>query len=207
MNRRTNLFEQAFERALWATRLVMLVAVVGSILLAFGSFYLAIIDVISAFALFAEYSDLSLSTQAFTDLRNEAVTNIVRALDGFLISAILILFAFGIYELFLSKIETADRSEAVVRFLVPRGLDELKEKIARLVIVILVIEFFQRALRVPYAQAQDLLYLAIGILLVSGAIYLTAPGRLESESPKQSEERATSKAKSGNGVSEKPPSR
>src|ERR671916_1716959 len=179
MNRRTNLFEQAFERALWATRLVMLVAVVGSILLAFGSFYLAIIDVISAFALFAEYSDLSLSTQAFTDLRNEAVTTIVRALDGFLISAILLLFAFGVYELFVSKINPARRSTAVLHFLASGTLDELKEKVARLVIVVLVIEFFQRALRVPYEQAQDLLFLAIGILLVSAAVYLTAPRRLE----------------------------
>src|ERR687896_279200 len=104
MNRRTNLLERAFERVLWASRLVMLIAVIGSVLLAFGSFYLAIIDVISALAIFKDYSDLSLSTQAFTELRNEAVTTIVRALDGFLIGAILFLFAFGVYELFVSRI-------------------------------------------------------------------------------------------------------
>jgi uncharacterized membrane protein YqhA len=51
--RLTNLFEQAFERALWASRLVMLIAVIGSVLLAFGSFYLAIIDVISALAIWS----------------------------------------------------------------------------------------------------------------------------------------------------------
>jgi uncharacterized membrane protein YqhA len=57
MNRRTNLFEQAFERALWASRLVMLIAVAGSVLLAFGSFFLAIMDVISVFAIFRDYAD------------------------------------------------------------------------------------------------------------------------------------------------------
>src|ERR671911_1978114 len=155
MNRRTTLLEQAFERALWASRLVMLIAVVGSLLLAFGSFYLAIIDVISALAIFRNYSVLSLSTQAFTDLRNEAVTTIVRALDGFLISAILLLFAFGVYELFVSKINPARRSTAVLHFLASGTLDELKEKVARLVIVVLVIEFFQRALRVSYEQARS----------------------------------------------------
>jgi hypothetical protein len=36
----------------------MLIAVVGSLLLAFGLFYLAIIDVISALAIFREYSGL-----------------------------------------------------------------------------------------------------------------------------------------------------
>jgi uncharacterized membrane protein YqhA len=185
MKQLTTLLEQAFERALWASRLVMLIAVVGSLLLAFGSFYLAIIDVISALAIFRNYSVLSLSTQAFTDLRNEAVTTIVRALDGFLISAILLLFAFGVYELFVSKINPARRSTAVLHFLASGTLDELKEKVARLVIVVLVIEFFQRALRVSYEQAQDLLYLAIGILLVSGAIYLTAPRRLEATEPSE----------------------
>ena len=185
MKQLTTLLEQAFERALWASRLVMLIAVVGSLLLAFGSFYLAIIDVTSALAIFRDYSVLSLSTQAFTDLRNEAVTTIVRALDGFLISAILLLFAFGVYELFVSKINPARRSTAVLHFLASGTLDELKEKVARLVIVVLVIEFFQRALRVSYEQAQDLLYLAIGILLVSGAIYLTAPRRLEATEPSE----------------------
>ena len=135
MKQLTTLLEQAFERALWASRLVMLIAVVGSLLLAFGSFYLAIIDVISALAIFRNYSVLSLSTQAFTDLRNEAVTTIVRALDGFLISAILLLFAFGVYELFVSKINPARRSTAVLHFLASGTLDELKEKVARLVIV------------------------------------------------------------------------
>jgi uncharacterized membrane protein YqhA len=185
MKQLTTLLEQAFERALWASRLVMLIAVVGSLLLAFGSFYLAIIDVISALAIFKDYSDLSLSTQAFTDLRNEAVTTIVRALDGWLIGAILLLFAFAVYDLFVSKIDPARRSGVVLRFLEVGSLDELKEKVARLVIVILVIEFFQRALKVPYEQAQDLLFLAIGILLVSGAIYLTAPRRLEAPEPSE----------------------
>src|SRR5919112_694206 len=120
MNRRTNLLEQAFERALWASRLVMLIAVVGSVLLAFGSFYLAIIDAISVFAIFKDYADPSLGVQDYTKLRNDAVTTIVR-----------------------------------------------------------VIEFFQLALKLPYEQAQDLLYLAAGILFVSGAVYLTAPRRLE----------------------------
>ena len=179
MNRRTNLLEQAFERALWASRLVMLIAVVGSVLLAFGSFYLAIIDMISVFAIFKDYADPSLGVQDYTKLRNDAVTTIVRVIDGFLIGAILLLFAFAVYDLFISKINPARRSESGQSLLAVGSLDDLKEKVARLVIVVLVIEFFQLALKLPYDQAQDLLYLAAGILFVSGAVYLTAPRRLE----------------------------
>ncbi len=54
-------------------------------------------------------------------------------------------------------------------------LNELKENVARLVILVLVIEFFGVALSLQYAQPLDLLYLAVCIILVSGGIFLTAP--------------------------------
>jgi hypothetical protein len=38
---------------------------------------------------------------------------------------------------------------------------------------VLIIEFFQYALQLSFNTALDLLYLAIGILLIGGAIYLT----------------------------------
>ena len=49
---------------------------------------------------------------------------------------------------------------------------------ARLIILVLLIEFFQRALRIPYDSATDLFYLAVGILFVSAALFLT--GRFQS---------------------------
>ncbi len=90
---------------------------------------------------------------------------------------ILLIFAFGIYELFIGDIEVIDRSEAALRFLAVNSLNQLKENVARLVILVLVIEFFGIALSVQYTQSLDLLYLAVGILLVSGGIFLTAPRR------------------------------
>jgi hypothetical protein len=40
-------------------------------------------------------------------------------------------------------------------------------------VLMLVIKFFQQALRQKYASPLDLLYLAIGVLLIGGALYLT----------------------------------
>ena len=54
-------------------------------------------------------------------------------------------------------------------------LNQLKESVARLVVLVLVIEFLGVALSLQYAQPLDLLYLAVGILLVSGGLYLTTP--------------------------------
>jgi uncharacterized membrane protein YqhA len=44
--------------------------------------------------------------------------------------------------------------------------------VAKLVVLILVIELFQRALRLSYGSALEVLYLAAAIVLVSGGIYL-----------------------------------
>ncbi len=108
-------------------------------------------------------------------MRGKAITTIVKALDGFLIGALLLLFAFGLYELFVGDISAAEGSEAAPRLLVVSSLNDLKEKVARLVLLVLVIEFFQRALSLRYERALDLLFFAGGVLLVSAALYLTSP--------------------------------
>jgi uncharacterized membrane protein YqhA len=175
MSRPSNRLEAVFERLLWGSRLIMLVAVLTSVLLALGTLYLAVVDATRVIGILMDYADPSLGSKEATYLRNEAVASIVRTLDGFLITSILLIFAFGIYELFIGDIAVIDRSEAALRFLAVNTLNQLKENVARLVILVLVIEFFGVALSLQYAQPLDLLYLAVGILLVSGGIFLTAP--------------------------------
>ena len=99
----------------------------------------------------------------------------------FLISSILVVVAFGLYELFVGKINPAERSEVASRLLKIETLEELKERIAKLLAVILAVEFFQRALGLTYHNALDILYLAAAILLVSGALYLI--GRRSQDEP------------------------
>jgi uncharacterized membrane protein YqhA len=56
----------------------------------------------------------------------------------------------------MGDIEVIDRSEPALRFLAVHNLNQLKENVARLVILVLVIEFFGVALSVQYAQPLDL---------------------------------------------------
>lgn len=152
----------------------MLVAVVAGVLLALGSFYLALVDLVYFFRLIPDYGDFGVGARARDALRAEVITAIVKVLDGFLISAILIIVSLGLYELFVNRIDVARFSEASPRLLQVHDLDDLKERVARLILLVLLIEFFQRALRIPYDTALDLLYLGLGILFVSAAIYLTS---------------------------------
>lgn len=102
--------------------LLMLIAVVVSVLLAFGTLYLAVVDATRALGILIAYADPSLDSKEATYLRNEAVTVIIRTIDGFLITSILLIFAFAIYELSIGDIDVIDRSEAALRFLAVHNL-------------------------------------------------------------------------------------
>jgi hypothetical protein len=49
----------------------------------------------------------------------------------------------------------------------------LKDRLAKVVFLILIVTYFEYALRATYDTATDLLALAAGIALIAGAIWLT----------------------------------
>ena len=69
-----------FERDPWAGRLAILVAVVAGVVLALGAFWVALVDVYHCFAMLVDYADPSLEPRAYSNLRSDAVTTIVKAL-------------------------------------------------------------------------------------------------------------------------------
>jgi uncharacterized membrane protein YqhA len=165
--------ERAFERALWGSRLLVVGAVLVTVLLAVAALVLATVDAVWIVGLLAGYADPGLAGDARGALRTEIVTSIVKALDGYLIAALLIVVAFGLYELFVNRIDPAEGSPAAQRLLQVRDLEDLKQRVAKLVVLVLVIEFFQQALRLQVTGALELLWLGLGILVVSGALWLT----------------------------------
>jgi uncharacterized membrane protein YqhA len=103
----------------------------------------------------------------------DKLADIVGIIDGYLIAAILFIFALGLYELFVNKIDVIEGSELGSRLLLIRNLDDLKDRLANMIVVILIVKFFQQALGLKYATPLDLLALAVGIVLLGAALYLT----------------------------------
>jgi uncharacterized membrane protein YqhA len=62
------------------------------------------------------------------------------------------------------------------------SLDDLKSSLGKVILMILIVWFFEQSLIIEYHTALDLLYLGVGILLVSGALYLTQAGQ-KSQTP------------------------
>jgi len=164
--------ERAFEKALWASRLVIVGGVTISTLMALGAFYMATVDALTLPGLLRAYTSAALEDEQRSELRARALTVIVKSVDGYIITAILIIFSLGLYEFFISRLEEARQSPLASRLLDMSGLEDLKERIAKLLVLVLVIEFFQRALLLRVEGALDLLYLALGIVLIGLTLYL-----------------------------------
>ncbi len=178
----TGKLEALFEKLLWQSRLVVLVAVVASLVVAFAMFYVSTLDVWTLLGHILHYHDSTVDARA--GVRSAIVAHVVEVVDGYLLATIMLIFALGLYELFISRIEIAEGSELASRLLLIRSLDDLKDRLAKVVLLILVVKFFAYALRAKFEKPLDLLYLALGTALVAGAIKLShgSSGSKERES-------------------------
>ena len=164
--------ERAFEQVLWNSRLIVLLAVVASLLVGVGMFFVSTVDVVQLPGRLREYAIDPGHDSSHAKLRTEAVVRVVEVIDGYLLGTIMLIFAFGLYELFISRIDIAEGSELGHRVLLIRSLDDLKDRLAKVVILILVVKFFEHAIQMNFERALDLLYLALGTALLAGALYL-----------------------------------
>ena len=168
------LVERLFERVLWLSRLVVVIPVVASVALACAAFYLGTVDVVYVLAHLGSYADLAASAGTRATTRAALLGSIIKAIDIYLVAAILLIFALGLYRLFIGKIEAAERTEFAPHLLRIESVDDLKDRLAKVVLLVLIVEFLQYALGAHYTSALDLLYLAIGIALIGVALYVTS---------------------------------
>jgi uncharacterized membrane protein YqhA len=158
------------ERVLWGSRFIVLVPVMGALLLAIAAFVLGAADTISTVGLLAGY----IGPGEHAIVRGELIGSIVKAIDADLIGAILLVVALGLYELFINRLRAAEQSEVAERLLTIRSLDDLKDRISRLVLLILIVEFFGIALGLNITSALELLMFGVGIFLIAAAVYLAS---------------------------------
>jgi uncharacterized membrane protein YqhA len=168
--------ERVFESLLWNSRFVVVVAVLASMAAALGLFYVVTVDVYYAIVHLIDYADPGMSEAARQEIRNNTLTHVVEAVDGYLLATVLIIFALGLYELFVSDLDQARNSRAASKVLVIDTLDDLKNRLAKVILMILVVKLFENAVRTKMETALELVYLGGAIALVGVALYLTHGG-------------------------------
>ncbi len=164
------MFTRLIEKILWQSRYMVFFAVVSAIISALIMIILGCVEVTKV------VSDLVLTFSipgGFEGFSKSSVSHLVSAIDDYLIGTVFLIFGIGLYELFISKIDVAENDETSSRVLIIHDLDQLKEKIAKVVIMVLIVTFFKHAINFKYDEMINLLYLSIGILLIAISIYLT----------------------------------
>jgi len=168
-----DLIEKLFEGLLWRSRYVVLFAVLASMAAAIAIFYMATVDVVYLVSHILHYADSSLAPELRKALHDETITHVVEVVDGYLLAIVMLIFGLGMYELFISDIDEAQNSKASSAILVIHSLDDLKQRLAKVIIMIMIVTIFEMALKLRIAGALDLLYLAGAVALIGLALYLT----------------------------------
>lgn len=166
------MIESVFEKILWNSRYVVIAAVIASMFTSLAMFYMATVDAIVMISHLGEYAT-SLTAEDRALLRSTTVTHVVEIIDGYLLATVLLIFALGLYELFISKLDVAENAKVSGNVLVIHSLDDLKARLAKVILMILIVKFFEHAISIQYSDALSLLYLSGGIALIGLALYLT----------------------------------
>jgi uncharacterized membrane protein YqhA len=87
------------------------------------------------------------------------------------------IFSFGLYELFISNIDQAKGNNGS-KLLAIHDLDQLKYKIAKVIVMVLVVSFFQRVLHTEFVTPLEMMYFALSIMFLAiGLSFLSKVGK------------------------------
>ena len=159
-------FEEKFESILWNLRYVVILAVILSVLASITLFIIGSWDIMHSI-LFQNPLTNNIGHS------NNLLFKIISSIDLFLIGIVLLIFGFGVYELFISEIDIA-RDKFADSTLKINSLDQLKNKIIKVVIIVLIVKFFEKILKLTpnFNTPQDLLLLSVSILAICLGFYL-----------------------------------
>lgn len=166
------MLEKFFENAMWQTRLFVLFAVVFGLV---GSVILFVVASVDIYEVMMYTINTYINGLHPKDFHTIIVSKIIGAVDLYLIAVVLLIFSFGVYELFVSRIEVCGTSLSKV-LSVP-SLDHLKDKIAKVIVMVLIVSFFQKVINTNYSGALEMLYFALSIgILAVGLYFLSKVG-------------------------------
>jgi uncharacterized membrane protein YqhA len=162
-------FGRSVEAILWHSRHTVVVSVIASLIAAVCVFFTTTVDVVRLVVESASYAR-PLESVARSDLHDGLTAHAVEVVDGYLLAAALLVFALGLYEIFIAPIQRARTGN--VKLLVIETFDDLKNQLGKVIVLILVVNLFRDALAVRLTRALDLVYQGAAIALIGVALYL-----------------------------------
>jgi len=156
-------FELIFETVLWRFRLIAIVPVVMSLASSLLSFAMGTKDIYHSLANF--FGESSYHVQ-----ESVVLAGVVSGIDFYLIGVALLIFGYGMYELLISEIDVyRDQSDSpdAGGLLDIRNLDQLKEKLVKVLVVALIVSGFKTMISLPIENGDSMLKFCFGVLLLA----------------------------------------
>lgn len=166
------MLEKIFEAFLVRSRIITILPVIFGLIGAFVLFFISSYDVIKV--LFYTYQYFFVAGSE-VNLHDDVVGLIIGAVDLYLMALVLFIFSFGVYELFISDLEEFKHIKQS-KVLEVHSLDELKDKLAKVIIMVLIVNFFQRVLQMKFDTPTDMSFLAGSILALCIGLYFLHKG-------------------------------
>ncbi len=160
--------KRVFEKILWNSSYLTLLAVWSCIV---GMALLFISSALDMWSLLLEFINVHFLGHEVENFHIVLVSHVITAVDDFLLAIVLLIFALGVYELHIDKIDFARDDPAAGKLLQIESLDDLKDRLGKVILMILIVAFFKNVLHVTFDDPLNILYMGAGIFLVSLALY------------------------------------
>jgi len=159
---------------IFAFRYISWIAVIGSML---GSFLMFIVGGYKTYLAFVMFFSAPLTLNQENNVPlvnrgNHAMATLVSAMDIFLFALVLLIFGYGIYNLFISSMR-GDKEIKLPGFMRIENLSQLKATLAEVIVIILFVDFLESVINegtkwVPWEGVVT----PVAILLLAGAFRL-----------------------------------
>ncbi|KFK28595.1 hypothetical protein AALP_AA7G017900, partial [Arabis alpina] len=121
--------------------------------------------------------------------RGKVILLLVEAIDIYLLGTVMLVFGMGLYELFISNLDTSEslsvenannRSSLFGMFtlkerpqwLEVKSVSELKTKLGHVIVMLLLIGLFDKSRKIAITSVTDLLCISVSIFLCSACLFL-----------------------------------
>ena len=160
-------FENHFEKLLWKLRYIVILSVILSMVASISLFLIGSWDIIYSIV----YQNPLFNAEVTNN--NDLLFKIISSIDLFLIGIVLLIFGFGVYELFISEIDFA-KGKFAESTLKIKSLDQLKNKIIKVIIIVLIVKFFEKILKLTpqFTNPNDILIFSASILAICLGYFL-----------------------------------
>jgi uncharacterized membrane protein YqhA len=163
-----NRIESSFETTLWKFRLIALLPVVMTALTSLTTFVLGTKETIHSIKLVLH--DFGTENLPVAEVLGEFVGGV----DLYLVGIALLIFSYGTYELLISDVSPGREGDGTSfsGVLDVKSLDDLKEKLVKVLVVALLVVAFKSMIALPIPDRLSLLYYSVTLLLLTFCAFL-----------------------------------